>query len=548
MTQQQSPDVLIVGAGWAGMYALQRLRSLGLSALVLEAGEDVGGTWYWNRYPGARCDVESLHYSYSFDNELQQEWTWTERYAAQPELLAYARHVAGRYDLRKDIHFGVRVTAAEFDEARHQWTLSTSDGQSYSARYCIMATGVLSVPKTPEIPGLDTFQGTVLSTFDWPEGEVDFTDQRVAVIGTGSTGIQVIPELAKTAKELLVFQRTPSYSLPAYNRPLTTAEVEETKRDYPALRAAARDSFDGLSIETSGKSALEVGSEEREEIFEAVYQEGSPFKFQATFIDQMTDLEANKKAADFVATKIAERVEDPMTAAALTPSGYPIATRRLCIDTDYYETFNQDNVQLVDLLQNPLVQATEGALETQAAHYPVDTIVLATGFDAITGALSQMNIRGTDGRLLRDKWSERISSYLGLMVHGYPNMFTVTGPLSPSVLSNMMVSIEHHVEWITDCISYLDNKGLSRIEPTAQAEAEWGEHVNEVADGTLFPLADSWYMGANVSGKSRQILPYVGGVGAYRRHTLEVAADDYRGFQLQAHPAVPADPVLSATR
>jgi cyclohexanone monooxygenase len=538
MAPNETPDVLIVGAGWAGMYALHRLRSLGLSATVLEAGEDVGGTWYWNRYPGARCDVESLHYSYSFDEDLQQEWTWTERYASQPELLAYARHVADRYELRRDIEFGVRVTAADFDEAQQRWTLSTEGGATYTARYCIMATGALSAPKIPEIPGLDGFEGTVLSTFDWPEGRADFTGQKVAVIGTGSSGIQVIPELAKTAEELFVFQRTPSYSLPAHNRPLSTEEVEQVKRDYPALRAAARDSLDGLALQNTGKSALEVSPQEREQIFTEVYNEGSPFKFQGTFIDQMTDQRANQTAAEFVAGKIAERVEDPDTAEALTPSGYPIATRRLCIDTGYYETYNRPNVTLVDLLQDPLVQAIPTGLKTTTQRYEVDTIVLATGFDAITGALTRMDIRGTGGQLLRDKWAEKISSYLGLMVHGFPNLFTVTGPLSPSVLSNMMVSLEHHVLWITDCIAHLEREDLTRIEPTAEAEAEWGEHVNEVAAGTLFPLANSWYMGANVPGKSHQILPYVGGVGQYRRRTLEIAADGYRGFETQSQPAV----------
>jgi cyclohexanone monooxygenase len=542
MEQDTASDVLIVGAGWAGMYALHRIRALGLSATVLEAGQDVGGTWYWNRYPGARCDVESFHYSYSFDEELQQQWNWTERYASQPELLSYARHVADRYDLRRDIHFGARVVAADFNEATHRWTLTTEGGQSYSARYCIMATGALSAPKIPEIPGLESFQGTVLSTFDWPEDPPDFTGQRVAVIGTGSSGIQVIPELAQTADELLVFQRTPSYSLPAHNRPLSAEEIDDVKHRYPALRAAARESPDGLALENSGKSALEVDAEERDRIFTEVYNEGSPFKFQGMFIDQMTNLEPNRTAAQFVAGKIAERVRDPQIAAALTPSGYPIATRRLCIDTGYYETYNQSHVTLVDLLRDPLTQVTQTGLETATQRYEIDTIVLATGFDAITGALTRMDIRGTDGRLLRQKWSERISSYLGLMVHGFPNLFTVTGPLSPSVLSNMMVSLEHHVEWITDCIASLEDRGLTRIEPTAQAEADWGEHVNEVANGTLFPLANSWYMGANVPGKSRQILPYIGGVGEYRRRTMEIAADNYRGFQVQSQPAITVAP------
>ncbi|QGU06595.1 Phenylacetone monooxygenase [Corynebacterium occultum] len=538
MSHSLDSEVLIVGAGWSGMYALHRLRKLGLNATVLEAAEDVGGTWFWNRYPGARCDIESLHYSYSFDEDLQEEWTWSERYAAQPELLSYARHVADRFDLRKDIRFGVWVESAEFDESTHQWTLSTSAGQTFTSRFLIMATGSLSAPKTPDIPGLENFRGEIISTFDWPEEKRDFSGQRVAVIGTGSSGIQVIPELAKTAEELFIFQRTPSYSLPAFNRPLSREESEEFKRSAAQIRAAARDSLDGLALENSGKSALEISAEEREEIFSAVYNQGSPFKFQGIFTDQMFQEEANRTAADFVAAKIAERVDDPDIARALTPTSYPIATRRLCIDTNYYETYNRDNVTLVDLLSDPLTQVTEQGLQTEAGLHEVDIIVLATGFDAITGALSRIDIRGTGGRLLREKWADKISTYLGLMINGYPNLFTVTGPLSPSVLSNMMVSLEHHVEWITDCIAHLDQQGLSRIEASAEAEAEWGEHVNEVAAQTLFPQANSWYMGANVAGKSRQILPYVGGVGNYRRRTLEIAADGYRGFELQSQPSV----------
>lgn len=532
MERNLETDVVIVGAGWAGMYALHKIRALGLNAIVLEAGADVGGTWYWNRYPGARCDVESLHYSYSFDDELQQEWNWTERYASQPELLAYARHVAERYNLRKDIRFGVRVAAADFDEQESRWTLTTSEGATYTARYCIMATGVLSAPKTPDIEGLDVFGGTVLNTFDWPEGHLNFSGQRVAVIGTGSSGIQAIPEIAKTAQELFVLQRTPSYSLPARNRPLTPEETEAVKADYATLRDAARNSLDGLALQNTGKSALEVDAEERERVFSQVYEEGSPFKFQGIFVDQMTNIEANATAAEFAARKIAERVQDPETAAALTPSGYPIATRRLCLDTGYYEAYNRPNVTLVNLLDDPLERVSEAALHTTTQSYEVDTIVLATGFDAITGALTTIDVRGVGGVLLREKWQRKISSYLGLMVHGFPNLFTVTGPLSPSVLSNMMVSIEHHVEWITRCIGFLDEQQHDRIEPTAEAEEDWGRHVNEVADFTLFPMANSWYLGANVPGKSRQILPYVGGVGNYRKLTNEIAEDGYRGFAL----------------
>lgn len=534
MTTIKQPDVLIVGAGWAGMYALHRLRRLGYTALILEAGSDVGGTWYWNRYPGARCDIESTHYSYSFDEDLQQEWTWTERYPSQPELLAYAHHVAERFDLRKDIHFDTQVTNADWDPTNEYWTLATQDGENYSAPFCIMATGPLSAPKSPEISGLDSFSGSVLNTSNWPEDVSDFSKQRVAVIGTGSSGIQVIPEIAKTAEQLYVLQRTASYSLPAHNRPLKSDEIATAKEQYPELRNAARESFDGLAIPNRGLSAFDVVEEERDEIYQEVYAKGAPFEFQGTFTDQMTDIAANQTAAEFVAGKIEQRVDDPATAEALTPSTYPIATRRLCIDTDYYETFNRSNVKLIDLLSDPIDRVTEAGIKTEDHQYDVDTIVLATGFDAITGALNRIEIRGNNGQLLRDKWRDHISSYLGLMVNGFPNMFTVTGPLSPSVLSNMMVSLEHHVEWITDCIDYLSRKQVTTIEPTIEAELDWSKHANDVAEGTLFPQSDSWYMGANVEGKSRQMLPYVGGVGHYRQITNKIAAAGYRGFELHS--------------
>ncbi|MGW6173711.1 flavin-containing monooxygenase [Arthrobacter sp. NPDC055138] len=537
MTQTTDFDVLIVGAGWSGMLALHRLRSRGFSARVLEAAPEVGGTWYWNRYPGARCDVESIHYSYSFDDALQQEWNWTERYASQSELLSYARHVADRFDLRRDIQFNTKISSAVFNEDLNQWTLHTDNGERYTSKFCILATGVLSTPKVLDLPGLENFGGTVLNTFDWPEEPVDFTGKSVAVLGTGSSGIQAIPEIAKTAEQLYVLQRTPSFSLPAHNRPLTPEELDAVKAGYSQLREASRNAIGGIALEETGKSAFEVSEAERTEIFEQVYAEGQPFKFQGLFTDQMTDRKANATAADFVARKIAERVEDPETAAALTPSGYPIATRRLCIDTGYYETFNRENVTLVNLLKEPVTGVTGKGIATAERTYEVDYLVLATGFDAVTGSFTRIDVRGRGGQSLKEKWGQAVSSYLGLAVHGFPNLFTITGPLSPSVLSNMMVSIEHHVDWISDCLAYLEQNDIDQIEPTEEAEREWGRHTTEVANFTLFPQSGSWYTGANIDGKPSQVLPYVGGVHNYRQITQEIADDGYRGFAVRSREA-----------
>ena len=532
-------DVLIVGAGWAGMMTLYRMRQLGLRAHIIEAAGDVGGTWYWNRYPGARCDVESIHYSYSFSEELQQEWTWTERYAAQPELLAYARHVADRFNLRQDITFNTRVDSAVFNEQDNTWAVRTDDGATLTARFCIMATGVLSAPKALDIPGLDDFAGEVYNTYDWPEGGVDFTGKRVAVIGTGSSGIQTIPEVAEDAEHLYVFQRTPSYSLPAHNRPLTPEEIETTKQDYPKLRARARESFDGLLAETTGLSALEVDPQERERIYHEAYQAGLPFQFMSMFTDIALDQEANATAARFVAERIRERVGHAPIADALIPTSYPFATRRLCIDTNYYETFTRDNVTLVDLLQDPITTITATGVVTGEQAYEVDCIILATGFDAITGALNRMDIRGRDGLTVKEKWADGARSYLGVAMAGFPNLFTVTGPQSPSVLSNMMVSIEQHVDWITDCLRHLVEHDIDCIEATAEAEEQWVTHAREISEHTLFPLSNSWYLGANVPGKPHVVLPYLGGVGAYRQVATEIAQDGYRGFALHSTDTSP---------
>jgi cation diffusion facilitator CzcD-associated flavoprotein CzcO len=538
MNENTNVDVVIVGAGWAGMMALYRMRQLGLSTRVIEAGADVGGTWYWNRYPGARCDVESIHYSYSFSDELQQDWTWSERYAAQPELLAYARHVADRFDLRRDITFNTKVESAVFDEAANTWTVASDRGETLTARFCIMATGVLSAPKQLDIAGAESFRGDIYNTYDWPEEQVDFTGKRVAVIGTGSSGIQAIPEIAREAGHVYVFQRTPSFSLPAFNRPLTATETEEAKSNYARIREQARNSLDGLALDTTDYSALELAKEERDRIYRQVYSEGSPFKFMNMFTDIATNLEANATAAEFVAERIRERVNHSPIADALIPTSYPFATRRLCIDTGYYETFTRDNVSLVDLLREPLETIYDHGITTSSGNYEVDCIVLATGFDAITGALGRLDIRGRDNLGLKDKWADGARSYLGLMVSGFPNLFTVTGPQSPSVLSNMFVSIEQHVEWISDCIAYLVKNDADSIEAAGQAEEEWVDHAREVSEFTLFPLSNSWYLGANVADKPRVVLPYLGGVGNYRRHTTEIAQDGYRGFNIRSRASV----------
>lgn len=525
-------DVVVVGAGFSGLYLLHRLRGLGLTARVFEAGDGVGGTWYWNRYPGARVDIESQEYSYSFSDDLQDEWRWTERYAAQPELLAYLNHVADRFDLRPDIQFGTRVTAAVFDEAPAIWRVSTDRGQTVSARFCVMATGCLSSPNAPVFPGLERFQGPTYHTGEWPHAGVDFTGQRVAVIGTGSSAIQSMPQIAAQAAHLYAFQRTPNYSVPAHNGPIDPAVVADWKVNRAAYRQQQRASAVGiLAIEATERLALETPPDERREVFERKWAQGG-FALGGAFADTGVNLEANATAAAFVADKIREIVRDPKVAELLTPKDYPFGTKRLCVDTGYYEMFNRDNVTLVDVSKAPIEGITPTGIRTAAGEYAVDSIVFAIGFDAMTGALGKIDIRGRGGLALKDKWAHGPRTYLGLMSAGFPNLFMVTGPGSPSVLSNMVVSIEQHVDWITDCIDHLNGRQLSSIEATAEAEDGWVAHVNEVADATLYPLASSWYLGANVPGKPRVFMPYVGGVGPYREKCDQVAADGYEGFTL----------------
>jgi len=522
-------DAVIVGAGFAGLYMLHRLRGLGLSARVFEAGSGVGGTWYWNRYPGARCDVESMDYSYSFSDELQQEWRWTERYSAQPEILRYINHVADRFDLRRDIQLDTRVTSAVFDEATSRWTVATDRGDRVSARFCIMATGCLSDAQVPDIKGRETFEGSWYHTGRWPHAGVDFTGRRVAVIGTGSSAIQSIPIIAGQAAHLVVFQRTPNYTVPARNAPLDPDYEQRVKASYEEFRRQARESRVGFVVERSEESALAVAPDVRQREYQKRWERGG-LGFSATFADLLIDQAANDTAAEFFRAQIRAIVRDPAVAEALTPKDYPLGTKRLCVDTNYYATFNRDNVTLVDLRTTPIEAITPRGVRTREAEYAVDSLVFATGFDAMTGALLKIDIRGRGGRTLRDKWTAGPRTYLGLALAGFPNLFIITGPGSPSVLSNMIVSIEQHVDWIADCLAHLREHGHEAIEATADAEDAWVAHVNEVGHATLYPLAKSWYTGANVPGKPRVFMPYIGGVGVYRQKCDEVARKGYAGF------------------
>lgn len=532
-------DVVIVGAGFAGLYLLHRLRGIGLAARVYEMGQSVGGTWYWNRYPGARCDAESLAYSYSFSPDLEQDWEWTERYATQPEILRYAEHVADRFDLRRDIRFERRVTAARFDDAAGEWVVETDQGDRARARFCIMATGCLSVPQRPAIAGIDDFAGNLYQASRWPHEPVSFAGQRVGIIGTGSSGIQAIPVIAAEAGHLYVFQRTPNFSVPACNAPLDPAWVAAFKAHYREHRALHRrgagSGFGDLEIEPrehgpAAETAAELSDADVHDILENYWNHGGA-RFIGAIGDTLMRRETNQLVADFVRAKIRATVRDPATADALCPTDHPIGTKRICVDTGYYETYNRDNVTLVDVARNPIERVTPTGVTTRDGHFELDTLVLATGFDAMTGALQRIDIRGAGGTRLHEAWAAGPRSYLGLMVCGFPNLFTITGPGSPSVLSNMLVSIEQHVDWIVDCLRYMDAHGWVRIEPEQQAQDTWVAHVNEVANATLFGEGGSWYLGANIPGKPRVFMPYAGGVGPYREICDRVVAAGYEGFR-----------------
>lgn len=535
----QSVDVLVVGAGFAGMYMLHRLRTQDLNVQVVEAGSGVGGTWYWNRYPGARCDVPSIDYSFSFSDDLQQDWDWTEVMAGQPEILDYANHVADRFDLLKDISFETRVLDATYDESKRRWLIHTDVGTAYDARFYVMATGCLSVPNTPAIEGANEFKGKVYHTGQWPHDGVNFEGVRVGIIGTGSSGIQSIPVIAEEAAHLTVFQRTPNYTMPAQNRPQTKEFLDDAKSKYDEIRRTQRESqagivgygfgFGGADNVAPMDAILETSPEQREQ---ALNDEG--FAAIRRYMDIGLDMNANELACDMYREQVSRVVKDPKAAEGLMPKGYPIGCKRPVIDSGYYEAYNRDNVKLVDLRKGGIECITETGIQTSQGHYEVDAIVYATGFDAMTGALLNVDIKGRGGAKLREAWEAGPRTYLGLQTVGFPNLFMITGPGSPSVLSNMIVSIEQHVDWIADCIQHMDAHQWRSIEPTSVAEQQWIEHVNEIAKGTMLtaPSCNSWYLGANIPGKPRIFMPYVGGVGTYRTKCEEIVANGYEGFEL----------------
>ena len=523
-------DVLVVGAGFAGLAMLRELRDeRGMSVRVLEAGEDVGGVWFWNRYPGARCDVDSTDYSYSFSPELDAEWDWSERYATQPEILRYVNHVVERFDLRKDISLGAKVTTADWDEEDARWVVVCENGLTARGRYLVMATGCLSAVKRPEIDGIEDFAGQVLHTADWPAEPVDLTGKRVGVIGTGSSGIQVIPTIAPAVEQLVVFQRTPTFSVPAHHQVLTDADREAIRAQLPQRREYLRKSPTGLSVPITRQGAMEVDEAERRAHYEEQWASAG-FGFLLAYNDLLVNKESNDTAADFIRGKIAERVEDPALAEKLTPRTYPYGAKRPCVDTGFYEAFNRPNVTLVDISEAPLAKVTATSLHTTQAEYELDVIVLATGFDAMTGSLLRPTITGRGGQTLQEHWQGGPLTYLGMATAGFPNMFIVAGPGSPSLLGNVMVSIEQHVDWISELLVRSAEAGTPTIEATPEAEAEWVAHVNAAAAPTLYMEAASYYLGAEVPGKPRVFMPYAGGLRRYRRECDEVAQDGYRGF------------------
>jgi cyclohexanone monooxygenase len=531
-------DAVIVGAGFSGLYMLYRLRDrLGLSARVIEAGSGVGGTWYWNRYPGARCDSDSYVYCYTFDKQLLQEWEWSERYPQQPEILRYLNHVADRFHLKSDIQFGTRVVGATFDDRTNRWEVRTDRGDVVSASYLVTAVGSLSAANLPKIDGLESFTGKWYHTSEWPHRGVDFTGKRVGVVGTGATAVQAIPEIAQQAKQLTVFQRTPNYCVPARNGKVDPEVVRARKSDYDGIVERIRNSFFGFELEFIPKSALDATPEEREGEFEKRWDAGGFGFWLSNYQDMFFVKEANDLCADYLKRKIRATVKDPVVADKLIPKNYPYGTKRQPLDTNYYETFNKENVLLVDMSEAPIQKITPTGIRAGGQEYDLDIIVFATGFDALTGPLTKLGICGRNGQSLAQKWENGPRTYLGLTIAGFPNLFTITGPHSPSVLSNMPVSIEQHVEWISDCIEHLRVNKLATIEATPQAEEQWTAHVEAIVDMTLMPQANSWYMGANVEGKPRAFLPYLdpAGVGGYRKRCDEIAAKGYEGFALTSY-------------
>jgi cyclohexanone monooxygenase len=524
-------DAVVVGAGFAGMYMLHRLRGLGFTARVYEAGSGVGGTWYWNRYPGARCDVESMQYSFSFSEQLDQQWDWSEKYAPQPEILAYANHVADRFGLRQHIAFDTRVTAASFDEVAKCWRIETDRGDRVTAKFCIMAVGCLSAPNHPSFRGREDFRGPVYHTGEWPHEGVDFTGLRVGVIGTGSSAIQSIPIIASQASELTVFQRTATYSVPAWNEKLTAEYRKVIKQDYPALRAKARARPTGFYFPFNMQPALEATAEQRERLYEEAWKRGG-LPFLGAFGDLLFEKEANDTVAEFARDKIRGIVKDPATAELLCPDNV-FGCKRLCVDTGYFETYNLPHVKLVDVSKTPIEQFTADGIEVNGKEYPVDAIICATGFAAMTGSFDRIAITGRDGLTLAEKWRAGPRAYLGVASKGFPNLFTITGPGSPSVLASMIQAIEQHVDWMADCMAHMRDIGASIIEPIQRYEDEWIEHVNEVSKVSLRSTCSSWYVGANIEGRPRVFMPYIGGFPIYVQKCNEVMTNGFEGFVIE---------------
>jgi cyclohexanone monooxygenase len=525
-------DAVVIGAGFAGMYMLHRLRKLGVSARVYESGDGVGGTWYWNRYPGARCDVESLQYSYSFDDQLQQEWEWTERYPRQDEILRYLDHVADRFDLRKDIQFETRVTSATYDEDTGLWTITTDRGDRVVARFLISAMGCLSASQVPKIPGLDTFKGKWYHTGQWPHERVDFTGKRVGVIGTGSSGVQAITAIAKEAAELVVFQRTPNFSVPAWNGPLTNEAQKAWKAKYAEYRQIQRTSKSGSVYDYGTRAGADLTPEELEAEYDRRWARGGP-GFMHCFTDILTNKATNDTAVAYVHRKIRSIVKDTKVADLLCPTDHPIGTKRICVDTGYYETFNEKHVHLVNLRATPIEEIVPEGIRTSDKVHELDAIVFATGYDAVTGAIVRVDIRGKGGQSLKEKWTAGPRCYLGLMSQGFPNLFFVTGPGSPSITTNVVVSIEQHVDWIARCIDHMNAHGLTQIDALQPNEDAWVDNVNALAANTMLPNTNSWFVGANIPGKPRVFLPYIGGLGKYTTLCEEIIAEGYRGFSLK---------------
>lgn len=527
----QRLDVVVVGAGFGGMYAIYKFREMGLKIQGFEAGGDVGGVWYWNRYPGARVDLPSIDYSYSFSPEIEQEWTWSEQFAEQPELLAYINFVADRLQLRKHIQFNTRVTGAVWDDEQKLWNVTTNRGETWQATYCIMATGPLSIPKDPEIPGITRYKGELLRAGKWPHHPVGFEGKRVGLIGVGSTGIQITQEVGKTAGELFVFQRTPSFTMPMRNEKLEPEYVAQVKRNYAGIREVSRNSAVGGVRPQSTRAFFSVTPKQRQQLLEDAWKNGG-LAMLGTFADLMVNEEANEHVAEFVRGKIGEVVEDPVLAEKLKPRGYPIFARRPCLDSSYYETFNRPNVHLVDCVSDPIVEITEKGVKTQSGEVELDMLIFATGYDGLTGALMAFDVVGSNGRKLNDKWKEGPRSYLGLMMEGFPNLFMTTGPNGPAALANIIRISEHDVDWIAAAMVHMDKNGLASMEPTAKAEQGWMDVVFQLSQRSLILKAKSWWVGANVKDKPQGLTLFTGGFQKYREYCA-AAAQGYPGFAFE---------------